>query len=143
MVAPPVGPAMPTRGYDVVIVGAGVIGCVAAYRLAPDHEVLVIEKDTVGGDATSRASGALTTPSVYPEDPALGDHAMAFFREFDGTGTFEFTPREKVQPVGAAAEADARADAEREGVEFIEPVTLEERYPDLFVDLSGYVGALV
>lgn len=143
MVAAPLGPAMPTRGYDVVIVGAGVIGCVAAYRLAPDHDVLVVEKDSVGGDATSRASGALTTPSVYPEAPAIGDHAMAFFREFDGTGTFEFTEREKVQPVRAAAAADARADAERDGVEFVETDTMAERYPDLFVDLSAYVGGLV
>lgn len=135
-------PGMPSRTYDVVVVGAGVVGCIAAYRLATDHDVLVVEKDTVAGDATSRASGALTTPSVYPEDPALGQHAMAFFRAFDGTGTFSFTEREKVQPVGPAVEADARADAERDGVAFLDPDAVEHRYPDLFVDLSEYAGVL-
>lgn len=133
---------MPSRAYDVVVIGAGVIGCIAAYQLAPDHRVLVVDKGQVAADATSRASGALTTPSVYPEDPAIGEHAMAFFKEFDGVGTFSFVEREKLQPVGPESEADAREDAGRPGVNFLEIDAIEERYPDLFVELSKYVGVL-
>ncbi|MEA5409648.1 FAD-dependent oxidoreductase [Haloarculaceae archaeon H-GB2-1] len=36
---------MVTKDFDVVIVGAGAIGCSTALELAPDHDVLVLEKD--------------------------------------------------------------------------------------------------
>ena len=61
---------------DVIVVGAGVIGCATAYFLGKDHglRTLVIERDGVGSQASGGAAGELsptvrigeTPPSLVP-----------------------------------------------------------------------------
>jgi len=138
-----INPNVQSVDYDIAIVGGGVVGCIAAYQLAPDHDVVVIEKDKIGGDATSRASGVVTTTSVYPEYPEMGEHAMDFFKQFDGTGTYSFTQREKVHMISDEIDEEVRQEAQREGVTLLEADELEEHYPEMFGDLSDYAGALL
>ena len=133
---------MSTRNYDVAIVGAGVVGAACAHALAPDHEVVVLDRGAVGGDTTAKASGVITTPSVFPAAPAVGDLAIDFFREFDGTGTFRFHERPKVQPVSPTDADRARELGERPGLSFVARDAVSDRFPGVFRDLGDAVGLL-
>ncbi|WP_096390072.1 NAD(P)/FAD-dependent oxidoreductase [Halopenitus persicus] len=95
----------------VAVVGSGVAGLSTAYRLAPDHDVIVLDRDAIGNGTSSRASGVITTPVDYPDQPAWSRHAIEFFRELDGTGVFEWTDREYVRGVRPADVAAARETA--------------------------------
>ena len=125
--------------YDVAIVGSGVAGLASAYRLAPDHDVLVVDRDAIGNGTSSRASGVITTPVDYPGQPEWSEHALEFFRDLDGTGVFEWTEREFVRGVRPedveAAEETARA-------EEISLVDARE-YAEVFADEAPYERALV
>lgn len=47
-----------TRSVDVVVIGAGIIGCSAAYFLAADgHRVVVVERDGVASGTASTSGG--------------------------------------------------------------------------------------
>lgn len=52
--------------YDVVVVGAGVVGCISAYQLAPDHDILVLDAGQVAGETTGRSSGLITDHHRHP-----------------------------------------------------------------------------
>jgi glycine/D-amino acid oxidase-like deaminating enzyme len=127
---------------EVIIIGSGIGGMASANALAPDHDVSVLDSGAIAGGTTSRASGVVSTPAVYPDTPEWGNHAMAFFREFDGTGIFEFDERSRVQPVRPASEAAAREHATRDGVEFLSADAVGERHPPVFRDLSDYAGVV-
>lgn len=133
---------MATRNYDVAIVGAGVVGTACAHALAPDHDVVVLDRGAVGGDTTGKASGVITTPSVFPAAPSVGELAMEFFRDFHGTGTFRFHERPKVQPVPPADSDRARALGTRPGLTFIDRDAVDDRYPGVFRTLDDAVGLL-
>ncbi len=126
----------------VVVVGAGVAGLAAAHALVPDHDVVVLDRGTVGGGATSRASGMISL-ALEPLPPAVRDHAWSFFHDFDGTGVFDFfeQPTVRLVPAGDGGHAEATA-AESEAVRFHTPEDLHELHPGTFDDLSGYDGAL-
>lgn len=137
----------PKDRYDVAVVGAGVIGCVTAKELASDHDVVVVDKDQVAGDTTGRASGLISTVAEVPNIPELAHHALDFFREYDGTGEFDFTERARVQLTPPTLEERTREGAKESAdngfdTEFLEPEEVEDRYPGVF-DLSDYVGAAV
>ncbi|MGM0718052.1 MAG: FAD-dependent oxidoreductase, partial [Halobacteriota archaeon] len=71
--------------YDVVIVGGGINGCVAAKFLAEDHDVLVLERDQIAGATTAKASGLISVAHDYI-DHLEAKYAADFFDEYDGTG---------------------------------------------------------
>ncbi len=51
---------MPDATTDIIVIGGGVIGLAAAFRLAGrGHRVMLLEKDRCGGGATGAALGAL------------------------------------------------------------------------------------
>ena len=134
--------------FDVIIVGAGILGCMAARELAPDHDVLVVERGQIGAGATSKASGLVTIVEEYSDVPAAAEYAISFFRDFDGTDDFAFTERPFIElrsDEHDAADLRAHAASIREnGFEaaFHTPDELEERFPDTF-RLSGHLGGIV
>ncbi|MDG5775288.1 FAD-dependent oxidoreductase [Haloarculaceae archaeon H-GB2-1] len=131
--------------YDVVIVGAGVTGCASAWRLAADHDVAVIEKGQVAGEASGLAAGLISPSKFYPERPQVSHHINEFYREFDGTGEFEFHDRARVGLIHPDLEAEARERAEFLSshdlpTTFLQPEQVAERYPRLSTD--GFAGAV-
>ena len=85
--------------YDLVIVGGGVAGCATAEALAPDHDVLVVEKGQIAAEATALAAGEITMTPSYSDCPEVATHANEFFHEFDGTREFSYHPRESLELV--------------------------------------------
>jgi glycine oxidase len=54
-----------TRSHDVVIIGAGAIGCAAAWRLAQRGlEVLVLDKSAIGEEAASCAAAGMLSAQL-------------------------------------------------------------------------------
>jgi glycine/D-amino acid oxidase-like deaminating enzyme len=145
---------MSDTGHDVVVVGAGVAGCISAYELAPDHDVLVVDKGQVAGETTGRSSGLITvtTDVLVPraemlDVPEMASHVNEYVRELDGTGEFEFVERPGVELVPADQEASAReyvADLRADGlaVRYLEPEDLEAEYPDTFL-MDAFAGAVL
>lgn len=129
----------------VAIVGGGVIGCAAARELAPDHDVLVLERDRIAEGATARAAGEVTMTPSYTDHPAIAAYANDFFRAYDGTGAFEYTETPSVELVTAEREETARARVDRlqgDGVDvaFLDAAAVADRWPRL--DVSEFVGAV-
>lgn len=130
----------------VAVVGAGVIGCAVARELAADHDVVVVEKGQIAGEATALSAGLVTMTPSYSDVPSIPALANRFFREYDGTREFRYTERESVELVPSTREGEARRRAARlagEGVDvtFVEAETVAERHPR--IDTSGFVGAVV
>lgn len=140
--------------YDVVIVGAGVAGCISAYELARDHDVLVVDKGQVAGETTGRSSGliTITTDVLVPraemlDVPEMAAHVNDYVRELDGTGEFEFVDRPGVELVPSNQEKSARAyvaDLRADGlaVTYLDSDELEDSFPDTFV-MDTFAGAVL
>ncbi|MFB6219815.1 MAG: NAD(P)/FAD-dependent oxidoreductase [Halolamina sp.] len=133
------------RGYDLAIVGGGVVGCAAAHALAPDHDVLVVEQGQVAAAATARAAGEVTMAPSYSDFPQVAAHANEFFRAFDGTREFTYHPRPSLELVQPGRGEVARRRVERlqgEGLDiaYLEPDTVAEAAPRLRTDeIAGAV----
>ena len=132
---------MSTDRDRVVVVGAGVSGLAIARELAPDHDVLVLDKGGVAADTSSRASGMISL-SLEPFPDGWAEFALEEFRALDGQGVFSFTERETVRLV-PEAERERYTDDAPDGGEFLTRDELQARYPDSFGDLSAYGGGLV
>lgn len=131
--------------YDVVVVGGGVSGCASAYHLAPDHDVTVVDKGQIAGEASGLAAGLVAPTLFYSDKPAVARYANAWFREFDGTGQFTFHQRPRIEFIQPDSEHLARDRAGRlsdEGfpVAFLEPDEVEVEYP--WFDASRFAGAV-
>lgn len=119
---------------DVVVVGAGVAGAVAARALATDRDVLVVERSSVAAEATGRAAGLVAPTLFFGNRPGVAHHANDRFRALDGTGQFSFTERDRIDLVTEAEAEDARATARQRSeagfpVEYLDADTVAERYP--------------
>lgn len=125
----------------IVVVGAGVSGLAIARELAPDHDVIVLDKGGVAADTSSRASGMISL-SLEPFPDEWASFALSQFRALDGQGIFSFTERETVRLV-PETNTDLYTDQAPDGGEFLTRPELERRYPDSFGDLSAYGGGLV
>lgn len=124
---------------EIVIVGSGIAGLAAAYRLAPDHDVLVVDRAGIGEGTSSRASGVLTAPVDYPHRPEWAAHATEFFRELDGTGTFEWVEREFVRGIRPRDLEVAEETARGDGVSLVDP----DAYAHVFEAEAPYERLLV
>lgn len=125
--------------YEVIIVGSGVAGLASAYRLATDHEVLVLDRDAIGSGTSSRASGVITTPVDYPGQRRWSRNALEYFRALDGTGVFEWVDREYVRGIRPEDVEGAEERAEAEGVCLVDV----SEYDDYFEADTPYETALV
>ncbi len=129
----------------VVVVGGGVTGCAIARALAPDHEVDVLERGQIAGEATALAAGEITMLSSYDDRPEIGWHAVEFFREYDGTGAFSFAERPSIGLITPDREEAKRRYVERAAdrglpVEYLDRETAARRYPQF--DLSEFAGVV-
>lgn len=122
---------------DVAVVGGGVIGIAAAYELATDRDVVVIERGQVASEASALAAGEITVATTFTGDRRpLADHALDFFQSFDGTGGFRYEACRSVElvPAGHGDEAAeytrALADLGPD-VGFLDHDTMRDRYPRL------------
>lgn len=140
------GVTMGESHHDVVIVGAGVIGSIAARELAPDHDVLVVDRTGVAAEATGLSAGLVSPTLFYGDIPDAARHANEFFREFDGTHQFSFTERERLDLVRgdrleAARETVDQLTAEGFPVSYLSADEAEQRHPSF--DVSRFDGAVL
>ncbi len=67
---------------EVIIVGAGIIGCACAAALARQGlRITVIESDIVGGGATAAGMGHLVVMDDNPAELALTSYSLALWRD--------------------------------------------------------------
>lgn len=130
---------------EVVIVGGGIIGAAAARWLAPDHDVRLLERDRIAGEATGYASGLISIAADYAETPALAQYALKCFE--DGDGAFDYTARPNVGLITAGDVPDARERVHRLleaglDAEFLGANDLERRFPGVF-ELDAFAGGVV
>ncbi|MFW6265764.1 MAG: NAD(P)/FAD-dependent oxidoreductase, partial [Halanaeroarchaeum sp.] len=91
------------------------------------------------------AAGEVTMTPSYADVPSIATHAMAFFRDYDGTGAFTFHERPSVELVPPDREGEARRRADRLSaagfpVSFREPGVVEADHPRL--SLEEFAGAV-
>lgn len=74
------------RHFDVIVIGAGVIGSSVAYHLARcgARRVLVLERGQIGAGTTSQSSGILRTHYSVTENVALAKASWQVFEDFAG-----------------------------------------------------------
>ncbi|GGL66115.1 NAD(P)/FAD-dependent oxidoreductase [Halocalculus aciditolerans] len=131
---------------DAVIVGGGVVGVAAARDLAPDYDVVVVEKGAVAGEASALAAGEVTLATTYiGEREGIAEYGTSFFRDYSGTGDFHYEERNGVElvPQGRGGEAREYAAGLRDtgaNVEYIDPPTGRERYPR--IDFDRFDGGI-
>ena len=70
--------------YDVIVIGAGVIGCSVACHLARlgAKSVLVLEQGQIGAGTTAQSSGILRTHYSVPENVAMAKDSWRVFTDF-------------------------------------------------------------
>jgi glycine oxidase len=91
----------------IVVVGGGVIGCAVAERLSRDrHQVVLLERDRVAGQASGAAAGLLSPDG---EQDGLGQRSLALFPELvariERSGVaVEYRVQESLRPALTAAD---------------------------------------
>ena len=137
---------------DVLIVGAGVIGCLTAYYLAKAGiKVIVVEADAVASGA-SGTSGGWLTPYSHTNDPAmlaLSSKSLSLHRELsmalpEETGIdhgFQESPylRCAFTEYGISELRSWQADRAAEGnvMEWISPADIKQINPWITAEISG------
>lgn len=126
---------------DAVVVGGGTVGawCACFLRAAGLDRVVLLEQDTLGQGASSRAAGVVRTQGGTPWAVRLGDWSRQFYlRQRDELGIDSgFTPQGYVLPcfappeVGAARERMAMQTALGLDVRWLEPDELDALNPSM------------
>lgn len=131
--------------HDVVVVGAGAVGSAVARALAPDANVLLLDKTGVASEASGMAAG-LTCPTLFAyKRPAEARHANEFLRSFSGTAGFTYDTRSRIElfrPEHESVARDLAAEMSAAGfpVSYRSAATLEERYASF--DLRDWAGGV-
>src|SRR4029453_10894700 len=75
---------MQPRTADVVIIGAGAIGCSIAYHLGlrGGKNFVVLEQESVGSGTTSKAAGGIRVQFPTEIEIAFSMESLAFFKYF-------------------------------------------------------------
>jgi glycine oxidase len=105
----------------VVVIGGGVIGCAIAERLSLEgHQVLLLERDHLGGRASGAAAGELSPQSTSSPAAEEADQSLKLFPELiariekDSAMSVEYRVQQGLQPAFTEEEAaELRAGGER------------------------------
>ncbi|HXH06844.1 MAG TPA: glycine oxidase ThiO [Vicinamibacterales bacterium] len=151
--------------FDVVVVGAGIIGCAVAYELARRGARVTMADDRPVGHGATRASGGMLVPYIEarPDDPLLrlGSASLALYDEFVArvaadagmaveyrrTGTLQVALDEgDIETLRAALDAQRTAGVasewlDAEAARRLEPHLAPDVLAGLFVPAHGYVAA--
>lgn len=139
--------------WDVIVVGAGVIGTSVAWHLARlgARKVLVLEQGQVGSGTTAQSSGILRTHYSVAENVDLAQRSWSAFKQFDAYLDDEDAASGLV-PCGylIAAPSGDKLDALRQSllaqqakgitVEFLSPAQAQERLPIAHFDDAALIG---
>lgn len=70
---------------DVVIIGAGVIGCSIAFHLAKlgCHDIIVLERDDIGSGSTGKCAGGIRQQFSTEANIKLSIESVRFFEHFE------------------------------------------------------------
>lgn len=138
--------------YDAVVIGAGLPGLLAAWKLAEGgFRVAVLERGTIASESSALAAGHIPQESTSPANLAVLLRTRAIIDELDRVtgGMVRFYEVGGLQMATSEAGAEAlraRVDpAARLGVagEYLEPDMIASRWPNLRTDdLAGgyYTG---
>lgn len=132
-----------TDVQDVVVVGGGVVGLAVARDLARDHEVTLLERDTIAGGATGRAAGLVSIAADYGAFPAVADHALDAFERFDGSYGFHYRECTALErPSSERGSFDAAVARLRDkgfDVDHVSATAARETCPRLVVPEEGFL----
>lgn len=139
--------------YDVIVIGAGVIGCSVAYHLAHfgAQRVLVLDRTQIGAGTTSQSSGILRTHYSVAENVELAKRSWSVFNDFANylgdaeasagmvkCGYLIAAPDgEKLDPLRAALQGQRDKGIE---VRLIDPAEARERLPIARFDDAALIG---
>ncbi|MDR3081464.1 MAG: FAD-binding oxidoreductase [Streptomyces sp.] len=145
------------ESWDVIVVGGGVVGLSAAWRLldAGVQRVLVVESSFVGGGTTARGAGSVTVQRWNATDVGLVHLSRRLMQrlEQETAGTFRWHPVGRLTLASDQHRDELfaygrRVEAIGESIEFLLPADLERHFPDissegagaaLFTPQDGYV----
>lgn len=76
---------MVPRAAEVVIVGAGAIGCSIAYHLAQrgQHDIVVVDRATIGAGSTSKAAGGIRAQFASELEIRFSLEGIELFKRFE------------------------------------------------------------
>lgn len=142
------------RNYDVVIVGAGAIGCCIARELAVDHDVLVLAKDRITESASANASAFISDWWYFLQGdciPGVFENIRAFFQELDGTGGFIFNEHPYVRLIEEnerRIDSKSRAEKMKNSVKKVKDISYYSKYEisdrwSNALNLDGFEGGIV
>lgn len=136
------------RQFDLIVVGAGIIGAQCAHLATEGgRKVAIIEPDVVGGGVTAASMGHLVTMDDDPAELALSRYSLALWERYKDIAEAEFSrcgtlwvaaTEQEMQAVPAKRERLAQAGIRTEA---LDAVGLRQLEPALADDLLG--GMLV
>ncbi len=136
------------KSYDLVIVGAGIVGAACAdYASAQGLRVALVEPGSIGGGATAAAMGHLVAMDDDPAELALAHYSMGLWEEFTDLPQAEYSRCGTLWVASTAAEYAripekvARLAAAGVQAEQVDANRLYELEPALVAGLAG--GMLV
>ena len=129
---------MPIDSADVVVIGAGVSGLTSAYYLArAGADVVVVEKGTVGGEASGRNGGMISERVDEPPMIPMAVESLEIWPTLDDELGYptEFTHQGRLQ-VAVSEEEMGDTFAERDealrhglSVEMVDPAEIQDLVP--------------
>lgn len=120
---------------DVVVVGAGAVGCAISRELSSDYRVRVLERGEVAQEASALGAGLITISASYAtmDLRSVARHATEFFNSYDGTAGFDFVHRPSLELVTTDRKDDNSASDEPypdwPEINQLNVATINEQYP--------------